>query len=81
MLLAAQKLCKGQDYTGEEPAAADTPQSVGYNQLTEKAQALMRQDPALTFAKAFEVAYHKHPELVAMDKAAHVAKVTKAMGH
>jgi len=34
-----------------------------------------------TLPAAFKVIYAKHPELVAMDKAAHVAKVTKAMGY
>ena len=49
--------------------------------VMEKAQKLMAENPGkYTLPGDFKVIYAKHPELVAMDKAAHFGKVAKAMG-
>jgi hypothetical protein len=50
--------------------------------MIEKAKKLMAENPdKCTLPSAFKTVYDKHPELVAKDKAAHVEKVTKAVGY
>jgi hypothetical protein len=70
-------------WDGQDNDADDMPTtSTGYDTMMEKAEKLMAENPGkYTLPLAFKTVYDKHPELVAMDKAAHVAKVTKAMGH
>jgi hypothetical protein len=50
--------------------------------MMEKAHTLMAENPGkYTLPGAFKTVYAQHPELVAMDKAAHFGKVAKALGY
>jgi hypothetical protein len=85
-LWAAYRKADGPEPTtwdGEEDDADDVPTtSPGYDAMMEKAQKLMVENPGkYTLPGAFKTVYAEHPELVAMDKAAHFGKVAKAMGY
>jgi len=82
LMFQAHKLAKGQDWQGDDEVRPMPTTSTGYDAMMEKAHTLMAENPGkYTLPGAFKTVYAKHPELAAMDKAAHVAKVTKAMGH
>jgi hypothetical protein len=82
LMFQAHKMAKGQDWQGDDEVRPMPTTSTGYDAMMEKAQKLMAENPGkYTLPGAFKTVYAAHPELVAMDKAAHVAKVTKVMGY
>jgi hypothetical protein len=81
-MLQAHRLAKGDDWQGDHEDKPMPTTSAGYRVMMEKAQKLMAKNPGkYTLPVAFKTVYANHPDLVAMDKAAHIAKVAKAMGY